>query len=91
MLWFSLLKGRGGEMADLIYQARIDDVMGVEKWKFLAVDLGLDAEKFNSCLDSDKYLDKIEADINEGKSLEVSGVPITFIEDEIVLGNRLVA
>lgn len=79
---------KGEEMSDLIYQARINDEMGVEKWKSFAVDLGLDAEQFNDCLNSDKYSKEIDDDISEGKSLGVSGVPITFIEDETVLGNR---
>lgn len=81
-------QGKGEEMSDLIYQTRVSDKMSVEKWKSLAVDLGLATEQFNNCLDSDKYSKEIEADINEAKSLNVTGVPITFIEDERVLGNR---
>lgn len=81
-------QGKGGEMSDLIYQARIDDEMSVKKWKSFAVDLGLDTEQFNDCLDSDKYLDKIEADVNEAKSLSITAIPTTFIEDERILGNR---
>ncbi|MFH1187525.1 MAG: thioredoxin domain-containing protein [bacterium] len=81
-------QGKAEEMSNLIYQARIDDAMGVEKWKSLAVDLGLDAERFNSCLDSDKYSEKIEADASEAKSLNITAIPTTFIEDERVLGNR---
>lgn len=81
-------QGKGEEMSDLIYQASTDDEMGVEKWKSLAVDLEIDAEQFNDCLDSDKHSEEIEADINEAKSLNIAGVPTAFIGDEKVLGNR---
>jgi len=80
-------QGRGDEMSSLIHQARIDEIMSEEQWKQEAVNLELDTEQFNECLDNDKYADKIQADIIEGKSLGVSGTPTTFIEDEKILGN----
>jgi protein-disulfide isomerase len=80
-------QGVGKQMTELIYQARIDEEMSAARWKKEALNLEINTEQFNKCLDNDKYLDKIQADITEGESLGVSGTPTIFIEEEKILGN----
>lgn len=48
--------------------------------------LGLDQVKFNQCLDSDKYKEKVLGQMAEAKTFNVNGTPTTFINGEIVVG-----
>lgn len=47
----------------------------------LAKEFGVDQTAFQSCLDSDKYADKIETDMSEGSAAGVSGTPTSFVLD----------
>jgi protein-disulfide isomerase len=46
--------------------------------------LGLDMEKFESCFKANQYDDKIQADITEGESRNVTWTPSIFINGELV-------
>jgi protein-disulfide isomerase len=48
----------------------------IKKW---ASEIGLDTNQFNSCFDSQKHLDKIRSDYQDGLSLQVTGTPAFFI------------
>ncbi|NIO45001.1 MAG: thioredoxin domain-containing protein [Candidatus Aenigmarchaeota archaeon] len=50
--------------------------------KKYAADLELDLNQFNQCLDSGKYKNSVENDMNDGRSLGVSGTPTFFIGNE---------
>lgn len=54
--------------------------------KKFAKDLGLDTATFNACLDSNKYVDAVNADTNAGKTAGVSGTPTSFVNGKIVSG-----
>lgn len=56
--------------------------------KELAAGLGLDTTAFNTCLDSDKWASAIEAEINEGLGLGLSGTPTFFINGYPIVGAR---
>jgi len=56
-------------------QADIDE----EIFAKLAKDLKLDVSKFNKCMTSGKYADKVEADYQSGVDIEVAGTPGAFI------------
>lgn len=51
----------------------------VEELKQYAKELGLDTERFNTCLDSDKYVAEIEKDLQDGVKAGVSATPSFFI------------
>ncbi len=53
----------------------------------IAADLKLDVVKFNTCLDSGKFADKIETQIMEAQSAGARGTPASFI----VVGGKVVA
>ncbi len=61
----------------------------------IASDIGIDGNKLQSCLDSEKYKTKVDQDISEGTKAGVSGTPSFFvgkstsgneIEGQIIVG-----
>jgi protein-disulfide isomerase len=60
--------------------------LGVDQLKAKATELGLNAETFNSCLDSGKYAAQVAADMKEGSAAGVSGTPAMFINGRFVNG-----
>ncbi len=57
-----------------------------DKFKQWAKDLNIDSAKFNSCLDSGKYAQKVQADAQEGQQKGVNGTPATFVNGQLVSG-----
>lgn len=54
--------------------------------KRYAQQLGLDTRRFNDCVDSHKYQASVEADVQEGNRLHVSGTPTFFINGRVLVG-----
>jgi len=54
----------------------------VHELKTFSVELGLDTNQFNDCLDSGKYLNEVNNDLQEGASYGVTGTPGFFIGSE---------
>jgi len=48
--------------------------------------LGLNSGKFNDCLDSGKFAQKVRADYQEGVQKGVNGTPATFVNGQLVSG-----
>lgn len=55
--------------------------------KELAKQTGVNTYKFNQCLESKKYLDKIQKDLTDGGNLGVTGTPTWFINGEKIAGD----
>jgi protein-disulfide isomerase len=51
-------------------------------FKKYGTDLGLHADSFNSCLDSKKYEEKVDKELQEGSNYGVSGTPTFYIGNE---------
>ena len=51
-----------------------------------AAEMGLDAARFNACLDGHKYKSVIEADVKAADAAGVSGTPAFFINGRILSG-----
>jgi protein-disulfide isomerase len=51
-----------------------------------ADDLKLDAADFKSCLESEKYAKKVDADFAQGQADGVTGTPAFFINGELIAG-----
>jgi protein-disulfide isomerase len=71
-------QGKFWELHDEFFanQGLIEDA---EKAKELAIGIGVDIVKINSCLKEGKYDAKIAKDIESGKTLEVKGTPAFFV------------
>jgi protein-disulfide isomerase len=54
--------------------------------KAAAAALGLDAGRFNACLDSHKYQARVEADTKAGNEAGVNGTPAFFINGRLLSG-----
>lgn len=60
--------------------------LAVTDLKKYAQDLGLDTNKFNSCLDSGETADIVKKDLTDGQKAGVSGTPTFFINGKKVVG-----
>lgn len=59
---------------------------GTQKFKDYAKGLNLDTGRFNSCLDSKKYQDKIDASVSEATTFGIAGTPAIFINNQFKNG-----
>lgn len=48
--------------------------------------VGLDLDRFSSCLNSDKYFERVNADLAKGQAAGVTGTPTLFINGQSVVG-----
>ena len=58
----------------------------VDQLKAKATTVGLDAEKFNACLDGGKFASKVATDLAEGSQAGVSGTPAMFVNGRFLSG-----
>jgi len=77
-------QGKFWEMHDKIFQNQ--GSLGTSSYKQWAKDLGLDSAKFDACLDSGKYANEVNKDLQDGQSAGVSGTPTFFINGKEVVG-----
>lgn len=63
-----------------------NDKLGVQYLKEYARLLGLDTEQFNTCLETQKYKNEVEKDIQTAKLVGVIGTPTFFINGIKVIG-----
>ena len=78
-------QGKFWEYHDKIF-ANQPNGLSADKFKQWAVELKLNAKKFNDCLDVGKYAAKVQADFQEGSQKGVNGTPATFVNGQLVSG-----
>ena len=66
-------QGKFKEMHDKLFENQ--NSLSTSSLKSYAAQLGLDAAKFNGCLDSGKYASEVQKDFNDGSAAGVSGTP----------------
>ncbi len=81
-------QGKFPRYGDMLFakQDEWGSTTGTGKFKEYARTLRLDSWKFNACLESGKYDEKIRSDIEEAKRFGISGTPGTLIGDRFVNG-----
>jgi protein-disulfide isomerase len=77
-------QGKFWEFHDFMFQNQ--QQLAVESLKAKAKELGLNADSFNSCLDSGKFASKITEDQEAGSAAGVSGTPALFINGRFING-----
>lgn len=81
-------QGKYWEMAQELFdnQEAWGETEGKDIFKTYAKKIGLDTTEFNTCLDDDKYADKIAKDMEEAGSFGISGTPSGFVGEQFVGG-----
>mgnify|MGYP003394008426 CR=1 FL=1 len=79
-------QGRFWEMHDKLFADNVAGKMSPEQFKQDAADLGLDQNKFNQCLDSGQYAEKVSQEKAEGEKAGVTGTPTSFMNGNIYPG-----
>ncbi len=68
------------QYTDQVYiRTNSNNSLEVSELPKIAGDLGLNVAQFNACLSSEKYADKVQADIDNGEKLGIRGTPTSFI------------
>ena len=77
-------QGKFWEYADALFENQDD--LDEDYYPTLAAELGLNTTTFQSCVDSGKYDDLIEASTSAGGAAGVNGTPATFVNGELISG-----
>jgi protein-disulfide isomerase len=77
-------QGKFWEYYDLLFEAQ--GKLTSDDLKNYAKGLGLDMTKFNAAVDSEKYKDKVMADLADGEKLGVDATPTFFINGKKYVG-----
>jgi len=59
-----------------------------ENLKQFGEELGLDTDSFNACLDSQSYMDKLVADVDEARRRGVEGTPTFYVGQTQIVGAK---
>ncbi|MBU4375006.1 DsbA family protein [Patescibacteria group bacterium] len=79
-------QGKFWEMHDKLFENNQEKIFHSEQFKKDAADIGLNAAKFNQCLETEKYKNKIQDQILEARNFGVSGAPASFVNGEPLPG-----
>lgn len=82
-------KEQGGDESYFKFHNKIYEnqaSLSVENLKAWAGELGLNTDKFNTCLDTEKYAEEIDKDFMDGQSYGVTGTPAFFINGRRISG-----
>ncbi len=80
----ALDQGKFWELHDAMFGNQQE--LGVDQLKAKAASLGMNADKFNKCLDSGEKAAAIQDDIKAGSAAGVSGTPAMFINGRFING-----
>ncbi len=82
-------QGKFWEMHDKIFTMQSGENQGAfskDKLKKMGADIGLNAAKFNDCVDKGTYLSAVTADTDGGRASGVNGTPALFINGKMISG-----
>jgi protein-disulfide isomerase len=79
-------QGKFWEMFEKLYAENKIGNLNLEQFKQDAVDLKINTEHFNKCLDDENYKDKIEAQIIAARTYGVTGTPTIFVNGQPLPG-----
>ncbi|MFH0804589.1 MAG: thioredoxin domain-containing protein [Patescibacteria group bacterium] len=78
------VQGKFWEMHDKMFANQ--SKLTIADLKGYAKELGLNATKFNSCLDDGTYASKVQTDETQGGQYGVNGTPATFVNGTLISG-----
>ena len=77
-------QGKFWEMHNLLFEKGVTG--GVSSFKQFAVDLGLNANEFNDCLNSGEMAAEVAKDMQDGQAAGIRGTPGFIINGQLVSG-----
>lgn len=77
-------QGKFWEYHDRLFESQAQAT--VADFKRFAEQLKLDRNSFTACLDSDRYAAAVQADVQEGTRLGITGTPTFFINGRLLVG-----
>jgi protein-disulfide isomerase len=80
-------QGKFWELHDVMFEDQTK--LSVKDLKATAVRLGMDGNKFDTCLDSGRYVEQVQNDQREGQRAGVTGTPAVFINGVEVPGGSV--
>ena len=83
------------EMHDMIFENQrnwqgLQITQSANLFKEYAIQLGLNTDEFDACMDSGKYLEEIQKDLNDGRAYGVTGTPGFFVGNEKIGFTKLI-
>lgn len=79
-------QGAFWQMHDALYSLSEQGNLSVDAMMNAAVQLGLDSNEFNSCLNAGTYADRVQEDYERGLEDRVTGIPHTMLGAVIIPG-----
>jgi protein-disulfide isomerase len=79
-------QGKFWEMHEKLYAENKTGNLNSDQFKLDAVDLKINTDQFNKCLDNQKYKDKIEAQMTSARTYGVTGTPTIFVNNQPLSG-----
>jgi protein-disulfide isomerase len=82
-------QGKFWEMHDMIFENQrnwqnVEVLQSVDLFKKYAIEIGVDADEFDSCMSTAKHIDEIRKDLQDGQAYGVTGTPGFFVGNEDV-------
>lgn len=78
-------QGKFWEYHDYLFSKQETDApFTKDELKRYARDLGLDTARFDQCVDSGKYMNVVQKEMDEGRRLGVRGTPTIFVNGQLV-------
>lgn len=79
-------QGKFWEFADEVFPNQDKITSDTDYLNKVGQKLGLNMDKYKSCITSQKYLARVQADQTQGGSYGVDGTPATFVNGQLVSG-----
>ena len=80
-------QGKFWEMHDAMFEDQTK--LAVKDLKATAVRLGMDGKKFDTCLDTGRYVEQVQNDQREGQRAGVNGTPAVYINGVMLPGGSV--
>ncbi|HLC74244.1 MAG TPA: thioredoxin domain-containing protein [Candidatus Nanoarchaeia archaeon] len=77
-------QGKYYEFHDKLFENQ--QQLSVANYKKWARELGLDGDKFDDCVDTNKYADEVSKDLADGSAAGVTGTPAFFVNGKLLSG-----